>query len=257
MNVVAGVFNSVEIAQRAAAALRQVGIPNVNLLLPGSSEAALEAVPTSAGEQPGMGAALGSVVGGAVGAASGLGIGAAAASLLVPGVGPVVAIGIAAAAIFGAGGAAGGAAAGAALEESSTIGLPADEMYVYRDALRRGKSVIFVQTQDEDDAQRAAAALNAAGAETIDAAREQHWIGLRSAEREHYEQLGGNFDLDERDYRNGFQAALKGQDAALSPEGAASSYAYRRGHERGLVWRREQHENASATERQAEADWPA
>ena len=239
MQTVAGVFHSTQTAQRAAEVLRQVGIANVNLLFPGSSESSLDAVPTSQTEQPGMGAALGGVVGGAVGMASGLGIGAAA-SMLIPGVGPVLAIGLAAAAVFGAGGAAGGAAAGAALEEESTIGLPADEIYVYKDALRRGKSVLFVQARDDDEAQRATEALNAAGAESIDAAREQHWIGLRSAEREHYEALGGSFDQDERDYRRGFQVAMAEAGSARPAERETSNYAYRRGYERGLAWCREQ-----------------
>ena len=245
MTTVAGVFSSSQIAKRAAEALRQVGISNVNLLFPGSSEASLDAVPTSETEQPGMGAALGGVVGGAVGMASGLGIGAAV-SLLVPGVGPVLAIGLAAAALFGAGGAAGGAAAGAALEEESTVGLPADEIYVYKDALRRGKSVLFVQARDEDEAQRATMALNAAGAESIDAAREQHWIGLRDAEREHYQTLGGNFEQDERDYRKGFQAAMADSGGSRTADREASSYAYRRGYDRGLAWCREVNEQRKA-----------
>lgn len=241
MQTVAGVFSSTQNAQRAAAALRQVGIANVNVLLPGSSASSLDAVPKSETEQPGMGAALGGVVGGAVGMVSGLGIGAAA-SLLVPGVGPVLAIGLGAAALFGAGGAAGGAAAGAALEEESTIGLPADELFVYKDALRRGKSVLFVQARDDDEAQRATMALNAAGAETIDAAREQHWIGLRDAEREHYEAMGGAFDQNERDYRRGFEAAMADSGNPRPADREVSNYAYRRGYDRGLALCREQHE---------------
>jgi hypothetical protein len=242
MKVVAGVFGSNGIAQRAAEALRQVGISNINLLVPGSSEASLATVPRSETEQPGMGAALGGLVGGAVGAASGLGIGAAAATLLIPGVGQVLAIGLAAAALFGAGGAAGGAAAGAALEQETTIGLPSDEVYVYKDALRRGKSLIFVQAADDDEAQRASTALAAAGAESIDAAREQHWIGLRSAEREHYENLGGNFDRDESDYRQGFRAGMADADGSQSGERDFSNTAYRHGYERGSAMCRQDRE---------------
>ncbi|MEO8373124.1 MAG: hypothetical protein ABI806_28320 [Candidatus Solibacter sp.] len=242
MKTVAGVFGSSQVAKRAAEVLRQVGLANISLLFPGSSESSLDAVPTDPTEQPGMGAALGGLVGGAVGMASGLGIGAAA-SLLVPGVGPVLAIGLAGAALFGASGAAGGAAAGAALEQDSTIGLPADELYVYKDALRRGKSVLFVQAGDDDEAQRATMALNAAGAESIDAARDQHWIGLRDAEREHYQSLGGSFDQDEREYRRGFQAAMSDQGGSRSAEREASSYAYRRGYDRGVEWCREMNQN--------------
>jgi hypothetical protein len=46
------------------------------------------------------------------------------------------------------------------------------------------------------------------GAESVDAAREQWWIGLRSAEESHYSKTGKNFANDERFYRLGFQAAL-------------------------------------------------
>ena len=42
----------------------------------------------------------------------------------------------------------------------------------------------------------------------VDAAREEWWVGLRSAEKEHYRALGGNFENAELDYRRGFEAAL-------------------------------------------------
>ncbi|MCU1234145.1 MAG: hypothetical protein JWP63_2112 [Candidatus Solibacter sp.] len=241
MRTVAGVFDSPQLARKAEAALHKVGLSNINVLLPGVSEERVNNVPISDGEQPGMGAAVGGLVGAAVGAAGGLGIGSAAATLLIPGVGPVLAIGMAAAAVFGVGGAVSGAAAGAALERESTVGLPADELFVYKDALRRGKSILFVQTPDDDEAQRASAALTAAGAESIDAAREQHWIGLRDAEQEHYQKLGGDFTKDERDYREGFQAAIRQADGSgtLEPE-ISSTYAYRCGYERGLAHRHRQ-----------------
>jgi hypothetical protein len=216
------------------------GLSKLNALFPGSSEAQVDAVPTIAGEQPGMGAAIGGLVGGAVGAAGGLSLGTAAATLLIPGVGPVLAFGMAAAAVFGVGGVMGGAAAGAALESGSAPGIPADEMFVYKDALRRGKSIVFVQTADAEDAERAKAALSAAGAESIDAAREQHWIGLRSAEQEHYRKLGGDFEKDERDYRRGFQAALR-HGHEDKPE-LIGNRAFCCGYERGLAYRRSQTE---------------
>ena len=50
--------------------------------------------------------------------------------------------------------------------------------------------------------------LKSEGAEEIDAARKEWWIGLRSAEREHYLNSGRNFDDDEKFYRLGFEAAL-------------------------------------------------
>jgi hypothetical protein len=238
MITVAGIFDSPQRAQRAALALRRAGLTNLNLLLPGATDGQVDEVPKSETEQPGMGAAVGGVVGGAIGLAGGLGLGTAAATILIPGVGPVLAMGMAAAAVFGFGGAVTGAAAGAALEQSSTAGLPADELFVYKDALRKGMSVLFVQAPDADEAERANAALTAAGAESVDAAREQHWIGLRSAEREHYQTLGGDFEKDEVAYRRGFEAAL-GQDGATSAEPPKRSVnAFRCGYERGLEYRR-------------------
>jgi hypothetical protein len=240
MITVAGIFSSPQRAERAASALRSTGLTELNLLFPSATEAQVGAVPTSETEQPGMGAAVGGLVGGALGVAGGLFLGTAAATVLIPGVGPVLAVGMAAAAIFGVGGAVTGAAAGAALEDVSTVGIPADELFVYKDALRQRKSILFVQARDADDADRANAALAAAGAESIDAAREHHWIGLRSAEREHYKKLGGDFEKDEFAYRRGFEAALI--DATDSPAESAplssTSKAYRCGYERGLAHRR-------------------
>ena len=117
-------------------------------------------------EQPGMGKAVGGVIGGAVGMAAGMELGAAAATILIPGVGPVLAMGMAAAAILGVGGVVGGAAAGAALEKDSTTGLPVDELFVYKDALKQGRSVIFVEARDDDEAAKAHAVFANAGAES-------------------------------------------------------------------------------------------
>jgi hypothetical protein len=141
--------------------------------------------------------------------AGGLEAGAVAASLLVPGVGPVLALGILGAAILGAGGAAAGAMAGQALEEGITQGIPRDELFVYEDALRRGRSVVISFVDDGDLADKARAELSHAGAESVDAARNEWWIGLRDAEREHYLKQGGNFDTDEARYRLGFEAAMR------------------------------------------------
>lgn len=235
MITVAGVFRSRERAERAAIELREKGLQGINLLMPGATPAQVDAVPTIESEQPGMGKAFGGVVGGALGLAAGMELGVVAATLLIPGVGPVLAVGIAAAAILGAGGAVGGAAAGAALEKDSTVGLPADELFIYKDALRQGRSVIFVQARDDDEAAKANAELAKAGAESIDAAREEWWVGLRGAEQEHYRGLGGNFENEERDYRLGFEAALRHGNGSASADGSASE-AYRRGYERGKTY---------------------
>ena len=227
MTTVAGVFRSREAAERAADELRQKGVRNVNMIAPGSAEAA-DQMQTQPVEQPGMGKTVGGVVGAGIGIAGGFELGTALASLALPGVGPVVASGIAAATLLGVGGALGGAAAGEALEQGMTAGLPEDEIYVYKDALRQGRSVVFVQARDADEAARARVVLDAAGPESVDAAREQWWIGLRAAEKEHYQSAGGNFSVDEKAYRRGYEAGLSGRAVD-----AAESDAFRRGYERG------------------------
>lgn len=247
MENVVGIFNSLADAKRAAAMLRTLGISEerITVLSPHTPEAELEArVPTTDAEQPGIGTAVGGAVGAAIGAAGGATAGAVMASLLVPGVGPVLAIGLLGAALLGAGGAAAGALAGEALEKGIDQGLPRDELYVYEDALRRGRSVVVAFADNEQMAENARAELARAGAESVDAAREEWWIGLRDAEQEHYTNQGGDFNLDEATYRLGFEAALhpdrrgkSGEDVGESLQqkyGAdCATQAFREGYERG------------------------
>ncbi len=210
MKNVAGVFRNVSSVRCAVERIRNQGIPEnrINAVAPGTSEHELETdVPVSDTEQPGMGGALGGTVGAAIGAAGGLELGLAAAALLVPGIGPVLAAGLGAV-IFGAGGAVAGAVAGNKLEENIE-GVPHDELFVYEDALRRGRSVVFVTAQSESEAEIVNAAFEACGAESIDAARNEWWVGLRDDEQAYYEAASGrSFDEDEEHYRKGFEAAL-------------------------------------------------
>ena len=89
-----------------------------------------------------------------------------------------------------------------------TEGLPEDEIFVYEDALRKDRSVVVALAEDEAAAGPIRELLKSEGAEAIDAAREQWWIGLRSAEQEHYVKSGRTFHDDEKFYRLGFEAAL-------------------------------------------------
>ena len=174
----------------------------------------------------------------------------AAASLFLPGVGPIIAAGIAAA-VLGAGGAATGAAVGGSLEDSLARGLPQDELFVYEDALRRGHSVV-IAVADEDDAQAdaARAAFERAGAESVDAARDAWWVGLRDAEEADYTVDGGDFSVEEPVYRRGFEAALHpsargrsyDEDASRLREcfgGECEEGAFRHGYERGRSYHEE------------------
>lgn len=242
METVAGIFASRAAAEQAVREINALGIPNdrIALLTPGMSDQKVErAVPTDDTEQPGMGAAMGGTVGGAMGVAGGASLGAAAASLLVPGVGPVIAGGILGAALLGAGGTVTGIAAGQALEKELEGGLPHDEIYLYEDALRQGRSVVVAFVEDEA-IYSVRNALAGAGAEGIDEARENWWIGLRDVEEEAYEAGGRAFQTDEASYRRGFEDALKkrGKESNESKEFIASpvgadNEAFRCGYERG------------------------
>jgi hypothetical protein len=210
METVAGVFRLYQTARNAAGALGRAGFSEkqVNLLSPASSEREIHTIPTSGTEQPGVGGAIGGMLGGALGVAGGLELGIAAA-VLIPGVGPVLAFGLAGAALLGAGGAVGGAALGNAADDRSNEGVPSDEIFFYEDALRQGRSVVLVLAADHSEEQRAHTVLAEAGAESLDAARKDWWLGQRDAEQEHYRALGHNFELDEDVYRAAFTSALR------------------------------------------------
>ena len=244
MHTVAGVFVRCADAERAVTALEAIGVPRdrITLLTPGDGT---RLVPTDEGEAPGMGTALGAVVGGATGAAVGVPLGAAV-TLLVPGVGAVVAFGLIGAALLSAG----GAAIGATLEASLADGLPRDELFVYEDALRRGRTVVIALVDDEELADTARRMLAGAWAESIDAARDQWWLGLRSAEQERYAGGPAAFEQDEALYRSGFEAALGGEyrgrawseaaPALRARFGAeAETPAFRHGWESGLAYQGE------------------
>jgi hypothetical protein len=208
MEAVTGVFKVRSDAEHAMQTAQQSGVATekITLLTPGSEdqiETEVKSVPLDSTEQPGMGTAVGALVGG--------GLGVTAGSLLialVPGVGPVTALGLLGAAILGSAGAVVGGAIGNKSEESLSQGLPEDEIFVYEDALRKGRSVLVALAEDEESAARLRELFKTEGAESVDAAREQWWIGLRSAEEGHYSKTSRNFTDDERFFRMGFEAAL-------------------------------------------------
>src|SRR5215510_1175554 len=180
MIAVVSIFTSHAGVEHAIERLCALGISqeHINCLFPGASIAELDTVPTTDAEQPGMGKVVGGVVGGVTGASGGL-LGAAVASAVVPGVGPVMAIGLAAAALLGLGGVVAGATAGGALENTLDIGLPKDELYIYEDALRQGRIVLIILSDDTKQADEVREVLAWAGAESLDAAREHWWLGMR------------------------------------------------------------------------------
>lgn len=238
MKTVVGIFTERAAAERAMRAIEAAGIPRDKISLVFPEDRSLAGVPTTEAEPPGIGRAIGGVVGGATGAATGLQAGALV-SMFVPGVGPVLALGLLGAAVLGVA----GVAIGEALDTTLREGLPKDELYVYEDALRQGRSLVVALAADETEAENVRRALAEAGAESLDAARERWWIGLREAEAAAYTAAGGEFARDETDYRCGFEAALSlGPEAG--PHGEALGHlrerypetcereAFRRGYER-------------------------
>jgi hypothetical protein len=208
MEAISGVFSTRTAAERAMQEAGRAGVAadKITLLTPGSVDQLdkeMRSVPTDTTEQPGMGKAMGALLGGGVGITGG-----SLLIALIPGVGPITALGLLGAAIAGAAGATVGATVGDKMEKSTIQGLPEDEIFVYEDALRKGKSVVIAMAEDEDSAKRLREIMKKEGAESIDAAREQWWVGLRSAEENHYSRSGKNFANDEKFYRLGFEAAL-------------------------------------------------
>ncbi len=88
--------------------------------------------------------------------------------------------------------------------------------------------MVVVVTDDESLAARARDTLRTAGGTDVNAARDDWWAGLREEER-------GTFTPEEESaYRRGFEAALTSD--AREP-GLDASAAFRRGWERGLLYR--------------------
>jgi hypothetical protein len=175
MEVVTGVFQSRADAEKAANQLRNLGLATekIGLITPDSRPDGVErGVPITDTEEPGMGRAMGAAVGGAMGAAGGATLGLAVATLAVPGIGPVLAFGMIGAAVLATFGAAAGAAVGDSLEEGLGEGIPHEDVFVYKEALRNGHSILIAHAID-DQADNARAIIKDAGAEDIDELRER------------------------------------------------------------------------------------
>ena len=169
MHATVGIFDSIEDARRGArAAFASVPSARLRILTPTAAPDEIDSVPSDDAEQPGMGATVGGVVGTAVGAA--------AASLVAPPAGVAAVAGIAGGALLGLGS---GALAGDWLEEVLSAGVTRDELVVYQEALKRGQSVVVALIDEAPHADAARDAMREAGAESVDAAREDWRVGLK------------------------------------------------------------------------------
>jgi uncharacterized protein with PIN domain len=246
MKAITGVFRLGADAERAVSQLQTIGLSDDRLTCLTPAAADHPSFPTESTEQPGMGTTIGALVGGA----AGLSAGPLLMAALIPGVGPVSAMGLLGGAFIAAASATAGAAVGAKSENFMSHGLPEDEIFVYEDALRKGRTVVIVMARDEEEAERFRELLRTEGAESVDAAREEWWVGLRSAEHEHYLSDGRDFRADEKFYRKGFESALhartrcKEYDQVMNEmtaqmedveqqNGAQAAEAFQRGYERG------------------------
>jgi hypothetical protein len=184
MQTTVGIFRSRSGAEQAVRGLVNRGIQRDCIILLStesleecaaseSAEKKLEKIPTTDAEADGMGAGMGALLGGGVGASAGLAGGAAVASWLVPGVGTIFAIGLGAAAVLGLGGAVAGAKAGEVAEHKLDIGVPKDDVFLYRELLRRGRSLVIVNLESDDLARAAKDAIEEQGGEDVATARKE------------------------------------------------------------------------------------
>lgn len=247
MEAVSGVFHSRADATKAINDLRKTGLPDnrIGLVTPGGDAADLEAsLPVTDTEEPGMGRAMGAAVGGAMGAAGGATLGLAVATLAVPGIGPVIAFGMLGAALLGVVGATAGAAAGDTVESELGEGIPHEDIYLYEDALRHGRSIVIAYAETDEQADKAEAVMERSTAMDLDQLREDWWNELRDEERTHYHHdFARDFARDEESYRSGYQAALhpgrRGKAYTDVEQDLKTDYvgeldtAFREGYERG------------------------
>ena len=125
------------------------------------------------------GAGTGAAVGGVLGLVAGV------ASLSIPGIGPLIAAGPIASALAGAGI---GAAAGGLIGGLTQLGVPEHEAHYFAEGVRRGGTLITVNTADESAADCAANVLRDNGAVDIDERaaqwKEAGWSGRLSEQDE-------------------------------------------------------------------------
>jgi len=252
MITVAGIFDSRADAEHAVERLRPAGIADEHLALltPDASNSEVEErVLAAETAEPHAGEKVGAAVGRGLGIAGGIMIGGAVGSFLVPGAGAVLAAGVLGAALLGAGGRAVGRTAGHGLDEAAVKARVHDELHVFEEALRSGRTVVVALTETDGQAEAARAELERAGALGLEEARDIWWDGLRSAEGEEYARRGQDFAADEPLFRRGFEAALhprsRGRDVEEASDFLRERYgddsqrdAFRRGYERGQAHHR-------------------
>jgi len=167
---VVGLFETGEQAERAIRALHDRGFARDQVSVAMRHQGDQAALARDVGAREAADAAgTGAVGGGILGGMAGLLIGVGA--LAVPGIGPVLAAGPLAGALGTALAGAGiGAAAGGLVGALAGIGVPEEHAEYYAEGVRRGGTLVTVQT-DESHSDEAAELLRSAGALDVEARR--------------------------------------------------------------------------------------
>lgn len=190
MKTVIGLFDDFNDAQAVVTALLKRNIDRADVSVVANNlenipidlnkepaEGRHEAMAESAKTGAGTGAIVGTGVGGVLGFLAGIG------SIFIPGIGPIVAAGPLLAALTGAGvGAAAGAALGGLVGALTQAGVPEHDAHFYAEAVRRGGTLVLVQTADERAAD-VASMMSGSGAVDVDRRREHfHATGYKGFE---------------------------------------------------------------------------
>ncbi|HUA61622.1 MAG TPA: hypothetical protein VML19_22875 [Verrucomicrobiae bacterium] len=206
---IVGVFERPNYAQAALRYLRILGLDRHRATLAGPANAAeLAGVPLDASEQPGMAGTFAALLGGGIGLAAGLAFGCALANTILPG-SAAVTVGSLAGIALGLSGAIAGSACGALVDRAAQDGLPSDELFIYEDALRQGRSTLTCFADTELEGEEMRRALEHADAESIDWARHCPWAGLQDVERLHYVPPAPELRRPPDHFRKGLEASVE------------------------------------------------
>ncbi len=144
MQTITKVYDTYKKARGAVNELETAGIPMSEISVLANHQAGEEYgdfAELEQGTEAGTGAGVGAAVGGAAGLLAGLGL------MAIPGLGPVVAAGWLASTALGA---AAGVATGGIVGSLIDSGVPEEHAHVYSEAVRRGGTLVSVQTEDHD-----------------------------------------------------------------------------------------------------------
>jgi ABC-type Fe3+-siderophore transport system, permease component len=154
---VVGMFDTFNEAQACVRDLENSGFTKNDISVVASEAAqkldtgTVDTGTTSVGSGAATGATIGAVGGGALGLLAGLGL------FAIPGLGPILAAGPLVATLTGAGI---GAATGGVIGALVGMGVPKEEADVYAEGIRRGGTMVTVQTPSDADADRAVNIMN-------------------------------------------------------------------------------------------------